>query len=398
MTTSNSIIVQTSTISTDPWPSDSSNFSSTATTHVDKESTPFTAPLVGISTGTSASILLLILFIIVIIAILWVTIKRKPGKQMHDCEHQHCSHSTYQDVNTQSQSNEQFHLSPSNEFIPSAENKPTSNIIWQPQADYQGIYSCIDTEQPKPVSQEMEEDDPMYDVIGKGNNKKQSHINKNSHDGPSVQILPNDQHATATSVKPSTTDDIEQKPGEDALKEMYAVVNKKPKVAKEESAPPILPYVADHSIQKDPISDTSVDGEEASPISQCHNGVEELYTAVKKKPKENKGEEIAPPLPPYTLEELYSAVVKKPKSNVVDQEDLPRVSPHMDEEEYTAVNRNSKESAENDIGEVAPPIPPHTVEELYTAVAKLPKESVTKDIGEEPPPIPPCTIDKSIKF
>ena len=70
----------------------------------------------------------------------------------------------------------------------------------------------------------------------------------------------------------------------------------------------------------------------------------------------------------------------------------------MDEEEYTAVNRNLKESAENDIGEVAPPIPPHTVEELYAAVAKKPKESVTKDIGEEPPPIPPCTIDKSIKF
>ena len=46
------------------------------------------------------------------------------------------------------------------------------------------------------------------------------------------------------------------------------------------------------------------------------NTVEELYTAVKKKPKgsQPKDEEETPPIPSHTIEELYTAVEKKPKS------------------------------------------------------------------------------------
>ena len=59
---------------------------------------------------------------------------------------------------------------------------------------------------------------------------------------------------------------------------------------------------------------------------------------------------MPPPLPPHTVEELYTAIVKKPsKSNAVDEEEAPPISPHTDEEEYTAGNRNLKERAENDI-------------------------------------------------
>ena len=49
--------------------------------------------------------------------------------------------------------------------------------------------------------------------------------------------------------------------------------------------------------------------------------IEELYTAVKKKPKGNelKDEEEIPQIPPHTVEELYTAVRKKPKSQKVMQ-------------------------------------------------------------------------------
>jgi hypothetical protein len=237
----------------------------------------------------------------------------------------------------------------------------------------------------------MEEDDPMYEVVRKGNEEE---IDKNSHDGSSVLYI--NQDIAATNDKASATDYIEQKPGEEALKEMYAVVNKKLKVEKEESDPSIPPHVIDEycsiqAVQNDPKSDATVEGEEASPIP--HNRVEELYTIVKKNPKENDKEEVAPPIPPHTVEELYTAVVKKSKSNVEDEDIAPPIPPHSVEEEYTAANRNLKDNPENDPEEVAPPIPPYTVEELYTAVVKKPKEGVTKD-GEEAPPIPPYTVDK----
>jgi hypothetical protein len=240
----------------------------------------------------------------------------------------------------------------------------------------------------------MDEDDPMYEVVRKGNEKEQSQIDENSHDGPS--FLYNNQDIATTNDKASATNYIEQKPGEEALEEMYAVVNKKLKVEKEEGDPSRPPHVINeyHSIQaveKDPKSDATVEGEEASPIP--HNRVEELYTVVKKSLKENEKEKVAPPLPPHTVEELYTAVVKKPKGNAEDEDKAPPIPPHSVEEEYTAVNRNLKNNPENDSEEVAPPIPPYTVEELYTAVVKKPKESVTND-GEEAPPIPPYTVDK----
>ena len=83
---------------------------------------------------------------------------------------------------------------------------------------------------------------------------------------------------------------------------------------------------------------------------------EALYTAVKKKPKDNATET-------NTIEDLYTAVMKKPKDDPTD----------------------------SDI-EAAPPLPPHTVEELYTAVQKKPKGSAMED-EEDAPPIPPHTVE-----
>ena len=56
--------------------------------------------------------------------------------------------------------------------------------------------------------------------------------------------------------------------------------------------------------------------------------IEELYTAVKRRPKgcEPKNEEGIPPKPPHTIEELYTAVEKNPKGIADGNQD--KAPPH----------------------------------------------------------------------
>ena len=118
-------------------------------------------------------------------------------------------------------------------------------------------------------------------------------------------------------------------------------------------------------------------------------GVEELYTAVKKKPKirARKNEEEAPPVPPHTMEQLYTAVQKKPKDNMIHGKAAPQIPTHAVKQLHTTVRKKPKDREMQD--EAAPPIPPHTVEQLYTPVQKKPKDSKIQD--EAAPPIPPHT-------
>jgi hypothetical protein len=109
-------------------------------------------------------------------------------------------------------------------------------------------------------------------------------------------------------------------------------------------------YAPDHQDQEE------VNSEQESNSSRS---VEELYTAVKKKPKGSC--HSAPVNESVLAEDLYTAVMKKPIENSVNDEAVP-------------------------------PIPPHTVEELYTAVHKKPVENTMED-EEEAPPIPPHTVD-----
>jgi hypothetical protein len=91
--------------------------------------------------------------------------------------------------------------------------------------------------------------------------------------------------------------------------------------------------------------------------------------------------------PSHSVEELYTAVKKKPKgscSSAPVNESVPQIA----EDLYTAVTKKPKQNSVND-GAV-PPIPPHTVEELYTAVHKKPAGNTMED-EEEAPPIPPHT-------
>ena len=91
--------------------------------------------------------------------------------------------------------------------------------------------------------------------------------------------------------------------------------------------------------------------------------------------------------PPHSVEELYTAIKKKPNSSSAP---VNESVPQMAEDLYTAVMKKPKEKSVND--EVAPPIPPHTVEELYTAVHKKPMGNTMED-EEEAPPIPPLTVE-----
>ena len=55
-----------------------------------------------------------------------------------------------------------------------------------------------------------------------------------------------------------------------------------------------------------------------------------------KKPKENleNGAKV-PSIPPYTIEELYTAIHKKPKGNTMeDEEEAPPISPHVVEDTH----------------------------------------------------------------
>ena len=91
--------------------------------------------------------------------------------------------------------------------------------------------------------------------------------------------------------------------------------------------------------------------------------------------------------PPHSVEELYTAVKKKPTGSSVPVNEPVSLAA---EDLYIAVMKKPKESSVND--EVIPSVPPHTVEELYTVVQKKPKGNKMEG-EEEVPPIPPHTVE-----
>ena len=121
---------------------------------------------------------------------------------------------------------------------------------------------------------------------------------------------------------------------------------------------------------------------------------EALYTAIKKKPNNNRADnevKITPPSP-HSVEELYTAVKKNVKGSTMEKEEgAPQIQPHTVKELDIAVMKKPKKDpiTDNDI-EAVPPIPPHTIEELYMAVQK---GSCTAKNEEEAPPIPPHRVE-----
>ena len=339
-------------------------------------------PTTGLIVGISASILVLAMLLMILIVLLWICNRKKATRQKRHSEQHDGSHSIQDQSELSASANvyEQIHLSPSTDIIPSAESEAISNMPWEPQTDFHGIYSHIDTVKPNTATQDTEVntlDDPTYDIVGK-ENKKESKI---SYDG--LPVSSNSQDCRVINNKASCLVENELKLGGEAIEGMYTVVNKKRKEDEDADAPPVPPHTVEELYTAVAKNSKIKSTEKALQLPLPTLTIEEQYIAAKKDSKDKaKNEEVSPPIPPHTVEELYTAVVKKPKGGAVDKEEVPPAIP--------PVKRDSKDEAENE--EVTPPIPPHTVEELYTTVTRKPRGSAEDE--EEAPPIPPYMVDK----
>ena len=321
-----------------------------------------------ITIGVSIAILLIIsITLIITVVVLVLNRKRRSAKQnlYTDRSYSILSRGTGQQTQPQSvqqdsaQLYDQIHLSPSTgqtEFIPKSESANINNPSTTPQ---------------------------------------------NSH--PTYLIANDDRVERCSALNAANQVTTSQKTQEITCEQLiYAAIDKskKNKVKKQtkketskytaaENGPPVSLYrheVPSVSMQE---KKEKADKQEINPPHM----VEELYTAVKKKPKGSvpKDEEETPPIPPHTVEELYTAVEKKPSSSADENKEAPSqtILQNTAEDLYTAVMKTPKDGSM----EAAPPLPPHTVEELYTAVMKKPKESAEDE--EKAPPIPPYTVEEN---
>ena len=329
-----------------------------------------------IAIGVSIAILLILstILIIIVTVLIW-SYKRRSAKQKLCTDGSYSTLCRESGLRTQTQFTQensselydQIHLSPftgQTEYIPKSETANINNPSTTPQ-------------NPHPTYSTADEDIAEHSSILSATTESQLSSQK-AHESTSEQ--PTISYAAIDKTKKK------QRKGKD------------PKHKAGEKGPPISPYagseVSSLSLQEKKENATKQD------INSPHT-IEELYAAVKKKPKgcEPKGEEETPPIPPHTVEELYTAVQKKPKirpnADVVKVNEMhvagKKLFQNTTEDLHTTVVINPKESSTDDL-ETAPPIPPHTVEELYTAVTKTPKGNAEGE--KEAPPIPPYTMEK----
>ena len=193
---------------------------------------------------------------------------------------------------------DQIHLSPSTgqaEYVPKSE---TANINNQ--------------------NQTSQNSHPTYSAAGEDIAEHSSALNTANQVTKSQLSLQNAHESTSEQPTYAAVDTSKKKKFK--LKE-----DAKCKAA--EKGPPVLPYSGHEASSatrdmKENISKQEIN----SPYT-----IEQLYTAIKKKPKdcEPKGEEEAPPTPPpHTVEELYTAVMKKPNSGAEDDEEAPPIPPY----------------------------------------------------------------------
>ena len=305
--------------------------------------------IAGISTSISILSLLIILLIVVFLI---YNRARKSAKQNSNLEYQDGPESQ---LEANANSYEQIHLS-----LSTTENEAINQSFCQPQADLQGIYSCIDAEQPccsRPMIQENQSteqtvfDDPTYAIVDSGRKEDCSEQHKNDiHDSLLAPVNSQDLTDKASSME------NESKLSEEALEEMYAVVNKEDK-----EAPPVPPHTVEElytAVAKNS-KVKAKDGEEKALQLILPTLTTKEHTGVKKETKDRtESEETAPPLPSYTVEELYTAVPKQPKDIAEEDKEAPPIPLYTVEELYTAVMKKSKGNVED--GEKAPPIPPYS--------------------------------------
>ena len=240
----------------------------------------------------------------------------------------------------------------------------------KPKSDYDGPYSTLcraDTQQPQPQSLQAPTD--LYAQIQLSPSTGQAEVISKNEAENTNGLLP---HQNDTSPNIDIEQCKEQSMVSTSEQPTYAVVKKKQKKSKllkgkisgqnqnnaAEKSGEEVPQCDLNTADKIDIKQEDQIKQGETVLTSLHTveSPEALYTAVKKKPKDNVTET-------HTIEDLYTAVIKKPKDDPTD----------------------------SDI-EAAPPLPPHTVEELYTAVQKKPKGSAMED-EEDAPPIPPHTME-----
>ena len=305
-----------------------------------------TAIAIGVSTAALLTLLTTLIITIFIVVLIWSYKRRSVKKDLYtDTSYSTLNRGSGQQTRAQlpiqhdsAELYDQIHLSPSTgqtEFIPKSENE-NINIPAQNHPTYSDIIeastatSQASSQLPPHNTDRSSSEQSTYATVDK-NKEKQRKKGDTKHNiaekkGPPISPY---SHAISSSADEggyaTGKGDSIMKSQELLGNNMYVLIDKEK-------------------------------------IPECQEiTAEELYTAVKKKPKGGvpKDEEETPPIPPHTVEELYTAVVKKPKGK----------------------------ADEND--QEAPPLPPHTTRELYTAVKKTKKTN--KIAGDSD-----CTASSSV--
>ena len=344
---------------------------------MDKNTVPQNSTSGTIAIGVSIAILIILSTIVTIIAVVLIwSHKRRSTKQnlYTDSSYSTLSRGFRQQI--QSQSVEQYsaelydqvHLSPTGqtEFI----SKPESTNINSPSMTLQSSQSTHITA----GDNRAEHSSALNAAIQATTSLSSQETHGNTCEQPTYAAV--DKSKKKKLTKQSKKED--------------------PKCKSTEEEPPVSPYR--HAVPSASMEEKKGTAEKQESYCPTHT-IEELYTAVKKKPKgkDEKDEEETPPIPSCTVEELYTAVKKKPKSNTDENKEAPSqtVLQNMAEDLYTEATKKPKDSSiEFDDTEAAPPIPPHTVKELYTAVMKKPKGNA--EDKEEAPPIPPYIVKENL--
>ena len=360
-----------------------------------------------IAIGVSIAILLILsTTLIIIVIVLICKYKRRSAKQKlnTDSSYSTLNRETVQQIQPQSIQHDtaelydQIHLSPSTgqtEFIQKcAESENINNPTYNHHTHSKTEHSVSPSAAQQPDSQlapqnidESTSEQPTYAAVDKS---KKIKLKKQRKKDP--------KHNAAENKGPPISSYTQKVSPRSADKEAYAAEKDDPTKNSQKTLDNTHTSINQDQTREQEISSTRT--------------VEELYAAVKKKPKRSvpKDDEETPPISLHSVEELYTAVQKKPKSDADEnKEDPPPIPPqtveemciakekpapifqHTIEDLYTAVVKKPRDSSTDDT-EAAPPLPPHTVEELYTAVQKKPKVSAMED-EEEAPPIPPHTVE-----
>ncbi len=244
----------------------------------------------------------------------------------------------------------------------------------KPKSDYDP-YSTLcrgETQQPQPHSQH-----DLYDQIQLSPSTGQAEIASKA-EIENISILLSHQTSDSSNTDIDQCNKISEQDNDIVTSEQptYAAVKKKHKKSK------IMKWRSHQN------NTAAVEKNREKIISSSHSVLDK--EDIKKNPTKQRE-----PTPTFmhtteSPEALYSAVMKKPKAD--KEEQVPPPLSHSVEELYTAVKKNVQGSAMEE-KEGPPHIPPHTIEDLYTAVMKKPKGDPTDTGTDGAPPIPPHTVD-----